>query len=78
MEFLPPKRLRYANGLSRLILKLCQPLEKTAIATRSLKNKIKSVLCNTIQELPVTIEEIRNKAKMDKYMTEKRKQINDQ
>ena len=36
------------------------------------------MLCNTIRELPVTIEEIRNKAKINKYITEKKKQIIDQ
>ena len=40
------------------------------------KLEIKSVFC--IHELPVTIEEIRNKAKIDKYTTEKKKQTIDQ
>ena len=33
------------------------------------------MLCNTIQELPVTIKEIRNKAKIGKYITLEKKQI---
>ena len=33
------------------------------------------MICNTIRELPATIEEIRNKAKNDKYITKKKKQI---
>lgn len=33
---------------------------------------------NTVQELPVTLQEIRIKEKIDKYITEKRKQISSQ
>ena len=36
------------------------------------------MLCNTIRELPVAIQENRDKAKIDKYITEKKKQIIDQ
>ncbi len=43
-----------------------------------LEIEVKSMLCDTIQELPVTFMEIRNKAKIDKYITEKKKQIIDQ
>ena len=43
-----------------------------------LRNRNKSLLCNTIRKLPVTIEEIRNKAKIDKYIIEKKEQIIDQ
>ena len=75
-ELLPSKRLGHADWLCRLIPKQCEPLEESVIAT--LRLEIKSVLCNTIRELFVTIEEIQNKAKIDKYITEKQKQIIDQ
>ena len=66
MESLLSKKLGHADGLSRLIPKPCEPFEETVIATLRLETEIKSVLCNTKRELPVTIEEIRNKAKIDK------------
>ena len=36
------------------------------------------MLCDTSRKLPVTIKEIRIKAKTDKYVTKKKKEINDQ
>ena len=39
---------------------------------------IKNVLYNTVKELPVTLEEIRFKAKFDKFITEKKNVIMDQ
>ena len=72
MVFFPSKRLEYADGFSRLIPKPCEPLEETMITTLRLKIPIKRVLCNTIFQLPETIEEIRNKSKIDKiYHREK-------
>lgn len=61
MEFLPSKKLSHVDGLSRLILKFCEPLEDTVIATIRAENEIKNVLCNTATELPVTLEQIRVK-----------------
>ena len=78
MEFLQSKRLEHADGLSRSILKLYEPSEETVIATLRLEIEIKSVLCNTTRVLPVTIEGVRNKAKVDKSITEKKKQFNHQ
>ena len=46
------------------------------MAALRLELEIKSLLCNPIRELPVITEEIRNQAKIDKYITEKKKQIN--
>ena len=77
MEFLQPKRLGHEDGYSRLIPKPYEPLEETVIATLRLEIEIKSMLCNTIQELPVTTE-IKSKAKINKHITEKKKQIIDQ
>ena len=53
MELLLLKSLGHADGLSRLIPKLCDPLEDSVIATLTLQIEIKSVLCNTIRKLPV-------------------------
>lgn len=75
MEFLPSKRLGHADSLSRLIPKLCDPLEETLIAALRREMKIKSLLCNTTPELPVTLEEISIKEKID---TKKKKQISSQ
>ena len=43
----------------------------------TIRNRNKSILCNNVQELPVTIKEIGNKAKIYKYIMEKKKQIID-
>ena len=75
MEFLPSKKIAHADGLSRLIPKLSEPLEETVIAALSTEMEIKQVLCNTVKELPVTLEEIKFKAKFDKFITEKKKEI---
>ena len=65
------------NGLW-LILKQWESLEETVIPTLTLEIEIKRVLCNTIRELPVTIKEMKNKTKLDKYISEKKKEITDQ
>lgn len=61
------------DKLSRLIANLCDSLEETVIATLRIAMQIKSVPCNNIRELPVALEEISNKANIDKYITEKEK-----
>ena len=44
MEFLLSKRLGHADGLSRLIPKLCESLEENVIATPRLEIEINRVL----------------------------------
>ena len=78
MEFLPSKMLDHADELSRLIPKSCESWEITVTATLRFEIEIKSVIFNLIRELPMTIEEIRNKEKIDKNITDKKKQIIDQ
>ena len=56
-EFLS-KILWHADELSRLIPKLSKPLEDTVIVALSDEKEL-SVLCNTIRELPMTVEDIR-------------------
>ena len=77
MEFLLSNILGHKDVLSKLITKLCEPLEETVIATLTLETEIKSIFYNTILELQVTIKDIRNKAKIDKYIAEKKKEIID-
>lgn len=55
MEFLPSKKLSHADGLSKLIPKLCEPLDTIIAAVRA-ENEIKNsvILC----DLRVTLDEI--------------------
>ena len=78
MVFLSGKWLVHEDELSRLTPKPCEPFEETVVATLRLEIEIKSMLYNTIRELPVTMMEIRNEAKTDKYIIEKKKQTIDQ
>lgn len=66
MEFLPSNKICHADSLSRLIPKYMEPLEVTVIAAIKTEVDVKSMLCNTVRELPVTIEEIINKAALKK------------
>ena len=61
MEFLSSNKLGYADGLSRLIPRFCEPLEDTVIAVLRAKIKIKNVLFNTVRGLPVTLTNIKIK-----------------
>ena len=62
------------DGLSRLILKTRELLEETVIA--SLRSEMN--LCCTVKELPITQEEIRYKAKFDKFITQTNKELMNQ
>ena len=61
MEFI--KIQENTDRFSRLIPKTCELIEETVIAILILEIKIKRVLCNTIRELPVKIEELETKQK---------------
>ena len=61
MEFLPSKRIGHADGLSRLIPKYTEPLEDTVIASLRSEYDYSKVLCNTIKELPVTLDDIKKR-----------------
>ena len=60
MEFLLYKKLGHADGLSRLIPKFSVPLEDTGIAALKASKEVKD-MCNTVKELLVTSDEIREK-----------------
>ena len=68
MEFLPSKKLRHADGLSRLIPKFSVPLKDTIIAALKAKKEVKVMLCNIVKELLVTLNEIRGKAENDAFI----------
>ena len=63
MEFLSSKKLSHADGLSTLIPKSSEPLEDTVIASLQAENELVEVMSNTVKELPVTLDEIKLKAK---------------
>ena len=71
MEFLPSKKIPRVDGLSKLIPKITKPLEEAVIGSLSSEMDIKNVPCNTVKELLVTLEEIRFKAKFDKFVAER-------
>ena len=73
IEFLSANEIGHADELSRLTPKLSEPLEETLIAALSTEMEIKSIICNTVKELPVTLKEIRFIAKFDEFITDKRK-----
>ena len=62
MEFLPSQKLGHVVRLSRLIPKMREPLEDTVISSLPTESIKSTVLCDTVKELPVTLEEIRKEA----------------
>lgn len=68
MEFLSSKRLGHAEGLFRLILKCKEDFEGTVIASVESESKIKSLVCNTIKELPVSTDDIKIHSKKDMFI----------
>ena len=73
MECLSSKEIAHVDGLSRLIPKTREPLKEMVIASLRSEMDIKYVLYNIVKELPVSLEEIRYKAKFDKFITQKKK-----
>ena len=75
MEFLPSQKLGHADGLSRLIPKMREPLEDTVIASLRTESIMSTVLCNTVRELPVTLEEIKKEAAKDEFIIQIKERI---
>ena len=75
MEFLLSQKLGHADGLSRLIPKMREPLEDTVIASLRTESIMSTILCNTVRELPVTLEEIRKEAAKDEFITQIKERI---
>ena len=68
MKFLPSKKLGYADCLSKLIPKFSVPFEDTVIAALKEEKEVKDMLCNTLKELPVTLDGIRWKVENDTFI----------
>ena len=68
MEYLPSKKFGHVDGLSRLIPKYKEPLEDTVMAPLKSEGKLKTALCNTVRELPVTLEQIKQVALRNGYI----------
>lgn len=55
------KKIGHADGLSRLIPTKTEPLEDTVMAALRNEEDIRTVLCCTVRNLPVTLQEIKMK-----------------
>ena len=70
MEFLSSKKLRHVDGLSRSIIKFSKLLEDTMITAFRDEKELSVLICNTIWQLPVTLDDIKKKktAKKDEFI----------
>ena len=68
MEYLPSKKFYHTDGLSNLVARHREPLEDSVIASLRTDGEIKTILCNTIRELPVTLHEIKHEALNDEFI----------
>lgn len=75
MEYVPSKKIGYADGLSRLIPKYTEPLEETVIAALRDESELLGLLCNTIRELPVTLDDVKKAAENDDFIKKMKKQV---
>ena len=73
MEYLLSNKFGHADGLSRLIPKYREPLEDTVIASLQSEGELKTFICNSIKELPVMLEQIKQEARRNKYINNKGK-----
>lgn len=63
MEFLSARKLSHADRLSRLIPEMSEPLEDMVIAALRAEVEVKNTMSETIWELPVTMNKIRERAR---------------
>ena len=75
MEYISSKNIRHADGLSRLIRKCAEPLEDTVIAALREEKELSGLLCNTIRELQVTLDDINKAAETDEFIVKMKKQV---
>ena len=73
MEYISSKNIGHADGLSRLIRKCAEPLVDTVIAALREEKELSGLLCNTIRELPVTLDDINKAAETDEFMVKMKK-----
>ena len=71
MEYISSKNIGHADGLSRLIRKCAEPLEDTVIAALREEKELSGLLCNTIRELPVTLDDINKAAETDEFIVKR-------
>ena len=70
MEYLPTNKTGHADGLSRLIPNQCQPLEDSLTAALRSDCEIKSIIENTVWDLPVTLSEIKSETMKDDFIND--------
>ena len=68
MEYVSSEKFDRVDGLSRLIPKYREPLEDSVIASLQSEGELKTTLFNTVRELPVTLEQIKQEALRDEYI----------
>ena len=68
-------QIGHTDGLSRQIPKNTEPLEKTLLALLKEEKELSGLLINTIQELLVTLTDIRKAAEMDGFIQQIKKQV---
>ena len=59
----------HSDRLSRLILKYKEPLEDTVIASLQSEGELNVTLCNSVCELSGTLDQIKQEALCDEYIT---------
>lgn len=75
LNYLPTNKIGHADGLSRLIANQNQPLEDSVTAVLRSDCEIKSIIANTVRDLPVTLSEIKNEALEDDFIYEIKRKI---
>ena len=68
MVYLLSNKFSHADGLSRLIPKYKEPLDDTVIASLQNECELKITLCNSVWELPVTLDQIKQEALHTEYI----------
>ena len=68
MECLPSKNFGHAGRLSIIILKYKELLEDKVIASLQFEGELKTTLCDTVRELIVTLELIKQEALCNEYI----------
>ena len=68
MVHLLSNKFGHANGLSRLIPNYKEPLEDIVIASLQSEGELKITLCNSVSELPVTLDQIKQDGLRDEYI----------
>ena len=73
MEYVPSKKMGHTDELLKLIPKYTEPLEETVMVVLRDESELSSLLCNTIRELLVTLEDV--KKENDNFIQKIKKQV---